>query len=196
MSWDDHEVDNDYAADIDERDTPPEVFLLRRAAAYQAYFESMPLRTPAIPARAVDDAVSAVCAFGNLLDPSVLDTRQYRSDQACGVRRGQGLRGGLAHRLVRCSATSRRRGCLSRLPQVRATWTILGQQVPMFARDSGPQATGQRFSMDKWDGYTAGRQRAVLPVCVETRAPNPILSFRLQHTSQSCTSVPMTSGSR
>ena len=49
MSWDDHEVDNDYAGDIDERDTPPEVFLLRRAAAYQAYFESMPLRTPAIP---------------------------------------------------------------------------------------------------------------------------------------------------
>ena len=39
MTWDDHEVDNDYAGDRDEHDTPPEVFLLRRAAAYQAYFE-------------------------------------------------------------------------------------------------------------------------------------------------------------
>ena len=39
VTWDDHEVDNDYAGDRDETDTPPEVFLLRRAAAYQAYFE-------------------------------------------------------------------------------------------------------------------------------------------------------------
>ena len=43
MTWDDHEVDNDYAGDRDEHDTPPEVFLLRRAAAYQAYYETMPL---------------------------------------------------------------------------------------------------------------------------------------------------------
>ena len=39
VTWDDHEVDNDYAGDRDEHDTPPEVFLLRRAAAYQAYYE-------------------------------------------------------------------------------------------------------------------------------------------------------------
>ena len=49
MTWDDHEVDNDYAGDFDENDTPPEVFLLRRAAAYQAYYESMPLRAGALP---------------------------------------------------------------------------------------------------------------------------------------------------
>jgi alkaline phosphatase D len=41
VSWDDHEVENDYAGMIDEDDTPPAVFLLRRAAAYQAYFEHM-----------------------------------------------------------------------------------------------------------------------------------------------------------
>jgi alkaline phosphatase D len=44
MTWDDHEVSNDYAGDHDEDDTPPEIFLLRRAAAYQAYYEAMPLR--------------------------------------------------------------------------------------------------------------------------------------------------------
>ena len=49
MSWDDHEVDNNYAGDLDERDTPPELFLLRRAAAYQAYYETMPLRASALP---------------------------------------------------------------------------------------------------------------------------------------------------
>ena len=49
MSWDDHEVDNDYAGTSDEDDTPAEVFLLRRAAAYQAYFEHMPLRAASLP---------------------------------------------------------------------------------------------------------------------------------------------------
>ena len=49
VTWDDHEVDNDYAGERDENDTPPEAFLLRRAAAYQAYFETMPLRAATIP---------------------------------------------------------------------------------------------------------------------------------------------------
>ena len=52
MTWDDHEVDNDYAGDLDERDTPPELFLLRRAAAYQAFYETMPLRASALPSGA------------------------------------------------------------------------------------------------------------------------------------------------
>ncbi|MDH3661368.1 MAG: alkaline phosphatase D family protein, partial [Alphaproteobacteria bacterium] len=33
VSWDDHEIDNDWAADHDQDGTPPELFLLRRAAA-------------------------------------------------------------------------------------------------------------------------------------------------------------------
>ena len=49
MAWDDHEVDNDYAGDRDEHGTPPEIFLLRRAAAYQAYYETMPLRAALMP---------------------------------------------------------------------------------------------------------------------------------------------------
>ena len=48
VTWDDHEVDNDYANARSEELDPPELFLLRRAAAYQAYYEHMPL-----PRRAV-----------------------------------------------------------------------------------------------------------------------------------------------
>ncbi len=58
VTWDDHEVDNDYAGDIDENDTPPEVFLLRRAAAYQAYYETMPSAAVDAAGRAVDAALS------------------------------------------------------------------------------------------------------------------------------------------
>jgi alkaline phosphatase D len=61
------------------------------------------------------------------------------------------------------------------LASVRAHWTVLGQQVPMFARDNGVKAPPQtRFSMDKWDGYTASRER-VFARLKETKAPNPIV---------------------
>ena len=47
MTWDDHEVENNYADEISEEDSEPdqdpEVFLGRRAAAYRAYYEHMPL---------------------------------------------------------------------------------------------------------------------------------------------------------
>ena len=50
VTWDDHETENNYADDIDENDGPPEEFLLRRAAAYRAYWENQPLRRPQRPA--------------------------------------------------------------------------------------------------------------------------------------------------
>jgi alkaline phosphatase D len=52
MTWDDHEVENDYASEWSEHmETTPEAFLRRRAAAYQAYYEHMPLRCPVGSAR-------------------------------------------------------------------------------------------------------------------------------------------------
>ena len=50
VTWDDHEVENDYANEWSEKiDVSPEAFLRRRAAAYQAYYEHTPLRTRAVP---------------------------------------------------------------------------------------------------------------------------------------------------
>jgi alkaline phosphatase D len=173
VSWDDHEVDNDYAGDIDENDTPPEVFLLRRAAAYQAYFEHMPLRASAMPYGPRLQLYRRL-RFGQLLDLSVLDTRQYRSDQACGH--------GAATDCAAASADARsilgeaqERWLFEQLGTVRSRWTVLGQQVPAFARDFGPEAPAQtRLSMDKWDGYSATRRR-LFGRLKETKAPNPIL---------------------
>ncbi|MGH3089935.1 MAG: alkaline phosphatase D family protein, partial [Rubrobacteraceae bacterium] len=49
VTWDDHDVDNDYAGDDSENSDPRERFLARRAAAYQAFYEHMPLRRSAMP---------------------------------------------------------------------------------------------------------------------------------------------------
>ena len=86
VTWDDHEVDNNYANDVPEDGLPAELFLRRRAAAYQAYYEHMPLRRASLPEgprlqlyRGFD--------WGRLASFHVLDTRQYRTDQPCGDRR-------------------------------------------------------------------------------------------------------------
>ena len=48
LTWDDHEVANDYAAALDQNNTDPAAFLLRRAAAYQAWYEHQPVRAAQI----------------------------------------------------------------------------------------------------------------------------------------------------
>ena len=44
VTWDDHEVANDYGDKWSERFDDPQMFLMRRAAAYQAFYEHMPVR--------------------------------------------------------------------------------------------------------------------------------------------------------
>ena len=51
---------------------------------------------------------------------------------------------------------------------------MIGQQVPTFARDAAGANPQARFSMDKWDGYTAARDRLYARL-KETKAPNPIV---------------------
>src|SRR3546814_9759178 len=48
-TFDDHEVENNWAGDLDDGSTPREVFLLRRAAAMQAWYEHMPVRRSRFP---------------------------------------------------------------------------------------------------------------------------------------------------
>ena len=172
MSWDDHEVDNDYAGDLDEHDTPSEVFLLRRAAAYQAYFENMPLRFSALP-RGSQLTLYRRLQFGRLVDLSVLDTRQYRSKQVCG---GGGATGCIAAADPNRSmlGAEQERWLFDHLAAARARWTLVGQQVPTFARDNSGASPNAAFSMDKWDGYTASRQRLYARL-KETRVANPIV---------------------
>jgi len=83
LTWDDHEVDNNYAAHTDQDNSDPQLFLQRRAAAYQAYYEHMPLRRAALP-KGPDMMLYRRFTYGDLAQLNVLDTRQYRSDQVAG----------------------------------------------------------------------------------------------------------------
>ncbi len=168
VTWDDHEVDNDYAGERDENDTPPEVFLLRRAAAYQAYFETMPLRAATIPS-GPNMRLYRRLQFGKLLDLNVLDTRQFRSKQACNATTATGCMAALDQSRT-ILGSSQEQWLFEQLGKASATWTVLGQQVPTFARDNQRAAPNGRYSMDKWDGYVASRQR-LYAGCARRRRP-------------------------
>ena len=172
VTSDDHEVDNDYAGHSDEHDTPAEIFLLRRAAAYQAYYEAMPLRAPTLPS-GPDMRLYRRLQFGRLLDLEMLDTRQYRSRQACG-RNLESNCAAAADRSRTILGSPQERWLFDQLSRSRATWTLLGQQVPTFTRDSVATNPQGRYSMDKWDGYTASRARLYARLR-EMKASNPIV---------------------
>ena len=171
VSFDDHEVENNYAGEADENGTPAEVFLLRRAAAYQAYYEHMPLRASSLPTGS-GIRIYRRLQFGDLIDMSVLDTRQWRSDQAC----GDGFR--------TCPAAldpgrtilgaAQEKWLFENLGTVKSRWTVVSQQVYSFARDHQKLDPNARFNMDTWDGYVAARSRLYARL-KETRAPNPIV---------------------
>src|SRR5262249_49845435 len=82
-TWDDHEVQNDYADRWSETFDDPEYFLERRAAAYQAFYEHMPVRPSLSRPKGHFMRIYERYGFGDLIEISLLDGRQYRSREAC-----------------------------------------------------------------------------------------------------------------
>ncbi len=155
-TWDDHEVDNNYVSDMAQDDQPPAAFLLRRAAAYQAYYEHMPVRSTTRP-RGPDARMYRSLRFGDLIDLSVVDTRQYRSDQPCGDQDGPRCDGASAE-----SATvfgeAQERWLFDGLAASGTQWNVIANQVAIAQLDNQP-GPDESFRMDRWDGYVAARRR-------------------------------------
>ncbi|MFF5280667.1 alkaline phosphatase D family protein [Streptomyces sp. NPDC013171] len=156
VTWDDHETENNYAGDTSEDGVPPEEFLLRRAAAYRAYWEHQPLRRPQLP-EGPDMKLYRRLRFGKLAQFDILDTRQYRSDQAYGD--GWQVPGPLLDDPARTlTGAAQERWLLDGWQASRARWNVLPQQVVFSERRDRPTADFT-LSMDAWDGYAASRRR-------------------------------------
>ncbi|WP_436495199.1 alkaline phosphatase D family protein [Actinokineospora sp. HUAS TT18] len=151
--WDDHEVENNYAGMIRENSTPAGDFTARRAAAYKAYYEHMPLRSPQIPV-AQNLQLYRRLRWGSLATLHMLDTRQYRDDQACGD--GTKLCPAADDPARTLTGATQESWLLNGMAQKLGTWDLIGQQV--FFAQKLAAADGSK-SMDSWDGYTANRGR-------------------------------------
>ncbi|MEV1076492.1 alkaline phosphatase D family protein [Micromonospora parva] len=152
---DDHEVENNYANMV-RNDSSPTLtaaqWTARRSAAYRAYYENMPLR-PASAANGNSIPLYRRVRWGQLATFHMLDTRQFRDDQACGDGWKVCADADLASRSL--TGATQEAWLLDGLAQRYGTWDILGQQV-FFAQQL--DANGA-MSMDAWDGYRASRSR-------------------------------------
>lgn len=160
--WDDHEVDEDYAQNQSQDFTDPAIFRQRRQAAYQAYYEHLPLRPTAQPQ---DGQVQLFrhFQFGQLADFYCLDNRQYRDDQPCAT---QGIGGGAIVSACQDRLADDRSllgkqqetWLLQGLQNSSAHWQVIAQQQLMAELKFGLE-TVQGYWTDGWDGYVASRQR-------------------------------------
>lgn len=160
--WDDHEVENDYAGMQSERLSPQ--FALRRAAAYQAYWEHMPFPMAARP-RGHDMRIYAHLDWGRLARVLMVDDRQYRDAQVC-PRPGRGGSNTVALRdcpeLMNPQRTllgAEQEQWLARSWSTQHPWNLLAQQTLM-ARLAGRNRQGDvTYWTDGWDGYAPARNR-------------------------------------
>lgn len=155
VTLDDHEVKNNWGGK-----GPPynnnDQFLARRAAAFQAFYEHMPLRPSSLP-NDVNMQIFRRFKYGNLAEFNVLDTRQFRTNFAC----GGGIHSDCAERIEPSRTmlgNEQENWLFDGLKSSTAHWNVLAQQVMMAQEDKeeGPETA---FGMDKWDGYAATRNR-------------------------------------
>jgi alkaline phosphatase D len=176
-TWDDHEVANDYSGLTSGRNEEPALFLARRTAAYQAYFEHLPLPPSAAP-RGSETPIFARRRVGNLVAIHLLDQRQYRSPQAC---QQPGRAGGNRSSEKCIDLNLPDRTMLGTAQEAwfdqgladPATWTFIAQGTVMSHLDE-KSGEGRVYSTDSWSGYPAARAR-LLATLQQRRAANPVV---------------------
>ncbi|MFM2007476.1 MAG: hypothetical protein RLZZ09_3131 [Pseudomonadota bacterium] len=188
VTWDDHEVQNDYAGLQAGSQGPAHPdFASRRAAAYQAYYEHMPIRQSTL-LRGLDGLRQGAALrlyqrldYGRLVSLTVLDSRQYRSPQACNPKDrtgGASIEAATCDALVDPSRTllgeEQHQWLETQLTAAKqARWTVIGQQT-IFSPWLIPQKGRLLQRNDGWDGYPMDRQR-ILKTVSRTAQPNLVL---------------------
>lgn len=183
VTWDDHEVDNNYSDRwSEELDVSPDDFLTRRAHAYQAYYEHMPLRLYSKP---VGDKMQLFrrVPYGRLLDFQVLDTRQHRTDQPCGDKNAPECQAVFAEDAT-ILGPRQEKWLYQTLEKSPSVWNCIAQQVMVARVDraAGPQ---QEYSMDKWSAYRPMLDR-FLRFLDEAKPSNPVVLTGDIHSNWVC----------
>ncbi len=164
---DDHEVENNYAGVIDEIDDTgdmhqdPATFAAQRAAAYQAYYEHMPLRLESFPH---DGGIRLhrSFAFGRLAAIVLLDTRQYRTDQPGGAPNDFGPQAaGDGNVDGTLTGPQQETWLVEQLRRSPAAWNVIGQQTMVSRTRFVAPPPNSVLNLDQWDGYGPFRQRVL-----------------------------------
>jgi alkaline phosphatase D len=155
---DDHEIENNWADDVPEASSQSqgELWMPRRTAGFQAYYENLPFRAASMP-DGPDMQIYRRLSYGRLVDFNVIDTRQYRDDQPY----GDGTHApGPETTDPRRTMMGRRQEAwlLGNFERSDARWQVVANQAPMAETDHIPGEEDLVW-MDPWDGYVANRER-------------------------------------
>lgn len=150
ITMDDHEIDNNWADDVpqDPDVQSPEAFRARRIAAFQAWYEHMPVRRAQQP-DGPDMQIFRRFEWGNLARIHVLDTRQYRSDQVATLEEAEDP--------SRTMLGARQEDWLDGGLHGDQRWNVLANQLMIGTNDRTP-GDADSFDLDNWDGYRTSRR--------------------------------------
>jgi alkaline phosphatase D len=171
--WDDHEVANDYSGVAPEYAQPSPAFRSRRLAAYQAWYEHMPIRLHRQQApQQASFGIYRRLRYGTLAEFNLLDDRRYRSDNPCGD--GESLRCELALTGAYTMLGRRQEQWLARgFEQSNARWNIIAQQLLMAELEHATIRPNWYWN-DAWDGYPKARERLLNDV-LGSKLHNPVV---------------------
>lgn len=169
LIWDDHEVVNDYAGL--QGNQPEADFAARRAAAYQAYWEHLPLPKSQHPTGALLPLHQHL-DWGRMARLILADGRQYRDPQSCPKAAQYGSN---TVRPQDCPALFEPQRSLLGMAQEAwlarswrhdSRWNLLAQPTLMAPATSPDRhdPAGVTIWTDGWDGYPAARQRLLSDV--------------------------------
>ena len=188
VTWDDHEVQNDYAG-LQEGSGGNALtdFKRRRAAAYQAYYEHMPLRSDVLVKglQGLDEGAEVRIydhyRIGRLLGVSMLDCRQYRDPQVCTPGKKPGS--GVVRKEACQELASAQRTMLGRQQEQwledklsrsgEHIWNLVAQST-LFGPRVFRSRSGDQVWNDGWDGYPQAR-KSLLAQISRYQVPNPVI---------------------
>ena len=169
--WDDHEVENNYAADTPQDTAGLAGFADRRRAAYQAWWEHQPVRLDPPPATG-EYRIYRGIRWGDLIGMMLLDGRQYRTDQACNDV--------ILSTDPPCPETfddartmiggEQEQWLFDMIGTQGTTWNVIGQQTVM----ADITLNGAVLNYDQWDGYPKDRDR-ILQHLADNPVPNVVV---------------------
>jgi alkaline phosphatase D len=161
-TWDDHEVANNYMGDVLVAPADPAVARDRKAAAYRAWWEHLPVRVG--PPEGSDLAVYQAVTIGDLARIHVLDERQDSDVPPCrDTTTAAGDTGDCADRLGADRGRlgdEQERWLADGLAEGGVTWTLLGNPVVLAGIDAGTADTPSYY-LDTWDGFPDARIRLI-----------------------------------
>lgn len=181
VTWDDHEIDNDYAGVSTQDAQDEQTFLERRRAAHQAWWENMPVRLE--PPSGDTFEIHRTISWGDLAHLHMLDGRQFRDPQPTDGEQveipgaGDGVRRlGPTARDPRQSmlGAAQRAWLEEEVARSTARWTVLGNQVYMHGINAFPGAE-PATNTDTWDGYH-GERRELLTALASSSENLVVLS--------------------